>query len=106
MVVVVVPCQPDELLLSAVCHSDTENGEVRQTGDGRCALAYIWLRVSLYLAAELHRLLLQDNLIDGPPEEIDGGFRMASRRDALEDGRLSRRHHHVRRVLSEVISQH
>lgn len=31
--------------------------------------AYIRLRVSLYLASELHRLLLQDNLIDGPPEE-------------------------------------
>lgn len=31
--------------------------------------AYIWLRVSLYLAAELHHLLLQDHLVDGPPEE-------------------------------------
>lgn len=31
--------------------------------------AYIWLRVSVYLAAKLYRLLFQDHLVDGPPEE-------------------------------------
>lgn len=31
--------------------------------------ADVGLRVSLHLAAELHHLVLQDHLVDGPPEE-------------------------------------
>lgn len=43
--------------------------------------ANIWLRVSLDLAAELHRLLFQDHLVDGPPEEGGSLCRMAQRRE-------------------------
>lgn len=37
---------------------------------------------------------------------VDGGFRVASGRNALKDRRLSCCHHHVCGVLSEVIAQH
>ena len=37
---------------------------------------------------------------------VDGGFRVASGGNTLEDRRLSCGYHHVCGVLSEVISQH
>lgn len=37
---------------------------------------------------------------------VDGGFGMASGWDTLQDRWLSGCHHHICRVLSEVISQH
>ena len=36
----------------------------------------------------------------------DGGLWVSPGRDTLQDGRLSRCHHHVCGVLSEVITQH
>lgn len=35
---------------------------------------------------------------------VDGGFRVATRGNTLQDGRLSSGHYHVRRVLSEIIT--